>query len=105
MRRRPGRFLPIVLLALLVQILAPIGVSWATSIALSDPLASAVICSGSVTGGHHQPRQHGPDDACCSVCTVAQSSGSALESRFETFTIPDRPTQNLLWSFEAPSLL
>ncbi len=45
--RRLKNFLPIVLIALMVQILAPIGACWAASIAASDPLAGAVICHGS----------------------------------------------------------
>jgi len=40
MRKRLRNFLPIVLLALVVQIFAPIGACWAASIAASDPLAS-----------------------------------------------------------------
>ena len=43
MRRRLQKFLPIVLLALMVQILAPIGACWAAAVAVSDPLGSAVI--------------------------------------------------------------
>ena len=46
MRRRLGKFLPIVLIAVLVQIFAPIGATWAASIAASDPLRAAVICHG-----------------------------------------------------------
>ena len=42
--RRLKNFLPIVLIALAVQIFAPIGACWAASIAASDPLAGAVIC-------------------------------------------------------------
>ena len=49
MRKRLKNFLPIVLIALLVQIFAPIGACWAASIAASDPLAGAVIC-GTSTG-------------------------------------------------------
>jgi hypothetical protein len=44
MRRRLRKFLPIVLLALTVQILAPIAACWAPSIAGSDPLHAAIIC-------------------------------------------------------------
>ena len=44
--RRLKNFLPIVLIALVVQIFAPIGACWAASIAASDPLAAAVICHG-----------------------------------------------------------
>ena len=41
MRRRLRNFIPIVLMALAVQILAPIGACWAASIAASDPLHNA----------------------------------------------------------------
>ena len=44
MRRRLRKFLPIVLVALVVQILAPIAACWAASIATSDPLLGAAIC-------------------------------------------------------------
>ena len=53
MRRRLGKFLPIVLIAVLVQIFAPIGATWATSIALSDPLRAAAICHGNAASQLH----------------------------------------------------
>ena len=46
MRRRLRKFFPIVLIALTVQIFAPIGACWAASIAASDPLHAAIICHG-----------------------------------------------------------
>ena len=68
-------FLPIVLVALAVQVFAPIGACWAASIAASDPLAGAVICHGSATPGAGQTDQNGhrAHDGCCSVCSVLQS--------------------------------
>ena len=68
-------FLPIVLVALAVQIFAPIGACWAASIAASDPLAGAVICHGSATPGAGQTDQNGhrAHDGCWSVCSVLQS--------------------------------
>ena len=68
-------FLPIVLVALAVQIFAPIGACWAASMAASDPLAGAVICHGSATPGAGQTDQNGhrAHDGCCSVCSVLQS--------------------------------
>jgi hypothetical protein len=44
MRRRLGKFLPIVMIAMLVQIFAPVAACLAFSTAASDPLAGA-ICS------------------------------------------------------------
>jgi len=73
MRSRLKNFLPIVLIALLVQVFAPIGVCWAASIAASDPLAGAVICHGNGgapaggQGDQNSPRAH---HGCCSVCSV-----------------------------------
>ena len=43
MRRRYHKYLPIVLIALMVQIFAPIGACWAAAVAVSDPLAAASI--------------------------------------------------------------
>ena len=68
-------FLPIVLVALAVQIFAPIGACWAASIASSDPLAGAVICHGNAAPGSGQTDQpgHRAHDGCCSVCSVLQT--------------------------------
>ena len=73
--RRLKNFLPIVLIALVVQIFAPIGACWAASIAASDPLAGAVICHGNGAPGAGQTDQtgHRAHDGCCSVCSVLQT--------------------------------
>ena len=72
---RLKNFLPIVLIALVVQIFAPIGACWAASIAASDPLAGAVICHGNAAPGAGQTDQtsHRAHDGCCSVCSVLQT--------------------------------
>ena len=64
MRQRLQKFLPIVLIALMVQVLAPIGATWAAAMAADDPVGAAQIChSGPIaplqsdqSGGH---RDHG----------------------------------------------
>src|SRR5882757_2357549 len=75
MRRRLRKFLPIVLIAVLVQIFAPIGATWAASIAASDPLHAAAICHGNAASAPNdqsgQPRAHD----CCSVCSVVHTGG------------------------------
>src|SRR5439155_22179450 len=80
MRRRLKNFLPIVLIALLVQIFAPIGACWAASIAASDPLAAAVICHGNAasTSGQSDQTGHRAHDGCCSVCSVL-STGAPVD--------------------------
>jgi hypothetical protein len=44
MRARLRKYLPVFLIAVLVQILAPISASWAAAVAASDPLSVAAIC-------------------------------------------------------------
>ena len=75
MRRRLKNFLPIVLIALVVQIFAPIGACWAASIAASDPLAAAIIChgNGASSAGQTDQTGHRAHDGCCSVCSVLQT--------------------------------
>jgi Protein of unknown function (DUF2946) len=83
MRRRLRNFLPVVLIALAVQILAPIGACWAASIAASDPLHAAAICHDAAATpdqANNQPDQTGQPrahDGCCSVCSVAHTCGPA----------------------------
>ena len=75
MRARLQKFLPIVMLALVVQIFAPIGACWAASIAASDPLAAAVIChgNGGSANGQSDQTNHRAHNGCCSVCSVLQT--------------------------------
>jgi len=60
MRRRLRKFFPIVLIALAVQIFAPIGACWAASIAASDPLHAAIICHGDTASAQGQPNPIDP---------------------------------------------
>jgi Protein of unknown function (DUF2946) len=104
MRRRLRNFLPIVLLALAVQILAPIGACFAASIAASDPLHAAAICSGRAdstgqtdqTGGEH--RAHA---GSCSICCVAHAGGT-LDTPQATFAVPYRQSARVVWLDSPP---
>ena len=106
MRRRLRNFLPIVLLALAVQILAPIGACFAASIAASDPLHAAAICSGGAasngqtdqTGGEH--RAH---DGSCSICCVAHADAS-VDTPQATFAVPYRQPGRVVWLDSPPDL-
>ncbi|HYW62962.1 MAG TPA: DUF2946 domain-containing protein [Bradyrhizobium sp.] len=99
MRRRLERFLPIVLIAVLVQIFAPIGATWAASIAASDPLGAATICHGDAASvpNHSdpsgQPRAH---DGCCSVCSVVQGGAPVDVARIAAAT-PTRAAIRVIW--------
>jgi hypothetical protein len=106
MRRRLGNFLPIVLIAVLVQIFAPIGATWAASIAASDPLHAAVICHGnaaSVPNPSDQTGQSRAHDGCCSVCSVVHT-GAPVDAPQATVATPWRHAARVAWLDIAPDL-
>jgi len=98
MRRRLKNFLPIVLIALVVQIFAPIGACWAASIAASDPLAGAVICHGNGGQGAGQADQinHRAHDGCCSVCSVLQT-GAPVDVPHIAVIDVERVAERVAW--------
>jgi Protein of unknown function (DUF2946) len=106
MRRRLKNFLPIVLIALVVQIFAPIGACWAASIAASDPLAAAVICHGNATPDPSQPDQaeHRAHDGCCSVCSVLQTGAPADPPQTAVAIVFERQSERVVWLDLAPGL-
>jgi hypothetical protein len=99
MRKRLKSFLPIVLIALVVQIFAPIGACWAASIAASDPLAAAVICHGNANAAPGQSDQtgHRAHDGCCSVCSVLQTGAPVdVPQTAEAFAF-ERQQSSVVW--------
>jgi len=99
MRKRLKNFLPIVLIALLVQIIAPIGACWAASIAASDPLAGAVICHGNApsTSGQSDQAGHRAHDGCCSACNVLQTGAPVdIPTTAEAISV-DRRQARVVW--------
>src|ERR1700680_4350643 len=108
MRRRLRKFLPIFLLALTVQILAPIAACWAAIVAASDPLQAAVIChdNGSSTQGQgdNQPGQPGAHDGCCSVCSVAHTGAPVDAPQSAAVTPPYLQSKRVVWLDLAPDL-
>jgi hypothetical protein len=106
MRRRLRKFLPIFLVALAVQIFAPIAACWAASIAASDPLQAAFIChdNGGIPGQTDrgdQPRAH---DGCCSVCSVAHTGAPVDTPQIAVATL-FRPSHRVVWRDAAPDLI
>jgi hypothetical protein len=109
MRRRLRNFLPVVLIALAVQILAPIGACWAASIAASDPLQAAAIChdgagtqdqTGNQTDQTGQARAH---DGCCSACSVA-NAGATVDTLQTAVSVPYLQPERVLWLDRTPAL-
>ena len=107
MRRRLKNFLPIVLIALLVQIFAPIGACWAASIAASDPLAAAVICHGdaSAPAGQNDQTGHRAHDGCCSVCSVLQTGAPVDVPQAADVIRLDRGPERVVWVEFTPDRL
>jgi hypothetical protein len=104
MRRRLKKFLPVVLIALVVQIFAPIGACWAASIAASDPLARAVIChgSGGSAAGQTDQTGHRPHDGCCSVCSVLQTGAPVDAPQLSAAIAVHRDHARVVWVEFAP---
>lgn len=96
MRRRLKNFLPIVLVALLVQIFAPIGACWAASLAMSDPLAAATICHGNGGAGQGDQTGHNAHDGCCSICSVLQT-GAPVDHPELTVQAVVRVPSRIVW--------
>lgn len=102
MQRRLGRFLPIVLLAMLVQFLAPIGASWAFATSASDPLHLAGICSSAADvadAGSTSPHQTA--DACCTLCCMAQAATPTPDLQ-SSFVKVQRDARAVVWRDRRP---
>ena len=107
MRRRLKNFLPIVLVALLVQIFAPIGACWAASLAASDPLAAAGICHVDPSSGAGQGDQTGQHahDGCCSVCSVLQTGAPIDAPDAAAAVAVERAASQVAWHDLASELV
>jgi len=104
MRKRLKNFLPVVLIALAVQIFAPIGACWAASIAASDPLAAAVICHGNAPS-HSGPTDqtgHRAHEGCCSVCSVLQTGAPVDVPQTAEIISVDRHHARVVWTEFTP---
>ena len=104
MRRRLRKFLPIVLIALAVQIFTPIAACWAVSIAASDPLHAATICHDNAASTPGQTDgQPGAHAGCCSFCSVAHGA-APLDTPQTAVTAPYRCSAPVVWIERAPDL-
>jgi hypothetical protein len=111
MRRRLEKFLPIVLIALVVQILAPIAACWAAGIAASDPLGSAFgsafICHDNAASTP-APNEQGGDqrahNGACSICCIAQAAAAIDTPQQAAVAAPYRLPERVVWRHQAPEL-
>jgi Protein of unknown function (DUF2946) len=104
MRRQLQKFLPIVLIALAAQILAPIAASWAAAAAAYDPLQAAEICH-SLPGDSSGQTDRGTDqhahDGACLICCAVQASAAADAPQQAVFAAPYRQTTLVVWNYAA----
>lgn len=106
MRRRIGRYLPIVMFAVLMQLFAPIGATLALASANSDPLGFAPICSplgnhGGEDGSSSAPVSH---SACCPLCVLACAASNALAPAATPFVALQLSWQRVAWLTDRPVL-
>jgi len=98
MRRRLRKYLSVILIALMVQILAPVAI-WAPFVVASDPLVSAEICHGSPDSDPwHSDQGGGADhDGVCFICCVLCASASVDPPPLATFAHPYREVRRVVW--------
>ncbi|MGY8664879.1 DUF2946 family protein [Bradyrhizobium sp. UFLA05-109] len=99
MRARLHKYLPLVLIALAMQVLAPIAACWAAGVAVADPLQSAVIChanGGSGAGIDDRTGALGSHSGACSLCCLAQASAS-LDAPQTVFATSLRSAECVVW--------
>ena len=99
MRARLQKYLPIVLIALAMQVLAPVAACWAAGAALADPLQNAAICHDAGPAGSGLDDRSGAPAAhagTCSICALAQASAS-LDAPQAIFATPLRFAAPVVW--------
>ncbi len=93
------------MIALMVQILAPIGASFVFASAVSDPLAAAEICLSHPSAAGDEGGQQQAHDASCLIC-CAFNTGAASFSTPEPAALaaPYRPVSQIVWRDRNPQL-
>jgi len=100
MRRRLEAIIPIVLIAILVQLLAPIAAFRVVAYASTDPLYMSSICSGmgsSETEQQAPARTHHGHGDCCAVCAAGHGGGLAMDAPPLVFVSLQRLYQTVSW--------
>ena len=100
MRRRLEAFIPIVMLAVLVQLMAPIAAFRVVAYATTDPLYLASLCSGmasaSETPSDPASTQHQHGD-CCAFCVGSHGGAVAADPPPPIFVSLQRSYQQISW--------
>ncbi|MGX4804471.1 DUF2946 family protein [Bradyrhizobium guangdongense] len=104
MRSRLQKFLPVVLLALAMQVLAPIAACWAAGQAVADPLAAGGICH-SISDPSDQNGSPAAPAGACALCCLAQASASFDSPPHTLLSVPLRHAERIVWREADASLL
>jgi hypothetical protein len=100
MRRRLEAFIPIVMLAVLVQLMAPIAAFRVVAYATTDPLYLASICSGMTSASDTRTdpagTQHHHGD-CCAYCVGSHGGAVAVDPPPLIFVNLQRQYQQISW--------
>jgi DUF2946 family protein len=99
MRRRLEVYIPIVLFAVLVQLMAPIGAFRAVAHAVSDPLDVASICSEVTAAERQTMPSHAPNAHadCCAFCAAGHGGSVAINPPTPVFVTLQRQYQRVVW--------
>ncbi|MET4803786.1 DUF2946 family protein [Bradyrhizobium sp. LB11.1] len=99
MRSRLQKFLPVVLIALAVLVLAPIAACWATAIAMSDPLVGSELCHSTPASLPGQSDQSSGLHAhgACAFCSLVHAITALDPPRMNIVTTPYRQAQSVVW--------
>lgn len=97
MRRRLEIFIPIVLLSIMVQLIAPIGAFRSVANAVSDPLYMVTICSGTMSSQEADPAipQHAGN--CCAYCGMNHGGAVAVDPPPLIFVVLQRQYRLVAW--------
>ncbi len=100
MRRRLEACIPIVMLALLVQLFAPIAAFRVVANAVSDPLYMASICSGMTSASSDiqtAPAKAHDQGNCCAFCGAGHGGSIAIDPPPLIFVSLQRQYQRVSW--------
>jgi hypothetical protein len=99
MRRRLEAFIPIVLLAVLVQLFAPIAAFRVVAYAVSDPLYMTSICSEMTSSSDAQkaPAKTQDHGDCCAFCAAAHGGSIGVDPPQPVFVSLQRQYQRISW--------
>ena len=100
MRRRLEVIIPIVLLSILVQLIAPVAAFRAVAEAVSDPLYMASICSGMTSSPDAQSapaKAPAAQNDCCAFCAAGHGGSVAIDPPALIFVSLQRLYQRVSW--------